>query len=199
VSVENQYFDQLFADSDDPWAFRQRWYERRKRALTLAALPRERYASAFEPGCANGELSAELATRCERLLVCDTSAAAVALARRRLADCPHVSVLHGRLPEHWPEGRFDLIVFSELGYYLDPHDLEAWIDRALASLTDDGQLLACHWRPAIDGCPMDAQAVHATLHRRLQMPRLFNHEDEDFLLDVWSRDGASVAEKEQLR
>jgi trans-aconitate methyltransferase len=199
MSVDNHYFDQLFAGSDDPWAFRQRWYERRKRALTLAALPRERYASAFEPGCANGELSAELATRCERLLVCDTSAAAVALARRRLADSPHVSVLHGRLPEQWPEGRFDLIVFSELGYYLDPHDLDAWIDRALASLTDDGQLLACHWRPAIDGCPLDAQAVHATLHHRLQMQRLFNYEDGDFLLDVWSRDGASVAEKEQLR
>lgn len=199
MSVDNHYFDQLFAGSDDPWAFRQRWYERRKRALTLAALPRERYASAFEPGCANGELSAELATRCERLLVCDTSEAAVVLARRRLANFPHVSVLHGRLPEQWPGGRFDLIVFSELGYYLDQNDLEAWIDRALASLTVDGQLLACHWRPAIDGCPLDAQAVHATLHGRLQMSRLFNYEDEDVLLDVWSRDGASVAQKEQLR
>ena len=199
MSVENHYFDQLFAGSDDPWAFRQRWYERRKRALTLAALPRERYTSGFEPGCANGELSAELATRCERLLACDTSAAAVTLARRRLADCQHVSVLHARLPEQWPEGRFDLIVFSELGYYLDQQDLEAWIDRALESLTDNGQLLACHWRPAIDGCPLDAQAVHATLDRRLQMHRLFNYEDDDFLLDVWSRDGASVAEKEQLR
>lgn len=199
MSVENHYFDQLFAGSDDPWAFRQRWYERRKRALTLAALPRERYTSGFEPGCANGELSAELATRCERLLACDTSAAAVALARRRLADCPHVSVLHARLPEQWPEGRFDLIVFSELGYYLDQQDLEAWIDRALESLTDNGQLLACHWRPAIDGCPLDAQAVHATLDRRLKMHRLFNYEDDDFLLHVWSRDGASVAKKEQLR
>ena len=38
MSVATPYFDQLFAGNDDPWAFRQRWYEQRKRALTLAVL-----------------------------------------------------------------------------------------------------------------------------------------------------------------
>lgn len=199
MSVDDSYFEQLFQESDDPWAFKKRWYERRKRALTLAALPRERYASVFEPGCANGELSADLATRCDRLLVCDTSRSAVELARQRLATFTQVEVMHGRLPEQWPDGRFDLIVFSELGYYLDEQDLNSWIDRALASLTDDGQVLACHWRPQIDGCPMDAQKVHAILAARLEMPRIFSHEEADFFLDVWSRDERSVAERENLR
>lgn len=199
MSVDDRYFEQLFQDNDDPWAFKKRWYERRKRAITLAALPRERYASGFEPGCANGELSAELATRCDRLLVCDTSQSAVALARQRLAMFSHVQVMHGRLPQQWPDGSFDLIVFSELGYYLDDQDLHQWIDRALDSLSDGGQLLACHWRPAIEGCPLDAERVHAVLAARLQMPRLFSHQEPDFLLDVWSRDGTSVAEKENLR
>ncbi|EPN67648.1 methyltransferase, partial [Pseudomonas syringae pv. actinidiae ICMP 19101] len=63
MSVADSYFDELFRNNDDPWAFKQRWYERRKRALTLAALPRERYRAIFEPGCANGELSADLAER----------------------------------------------------------------------------------------------------------------------------------------
>ena len=40
MSVATPYFDQLFAGNDDPWAFRQRWYEQRKRALTLAVLTR---------------------------------------------------------------------------------------------------------------------------------------------------------------
>ncbi|MDG6403662.1 SAM-dependent methyltransferase, partial [Pseudomonas quasicaspiana] len=172
MSVDDSYFERLFQESDDPWAFKKRWYERRKRALTLAALPRERYGSVFEPGCANGELSADLATRCDRLLVCDTNRSAVELARQRLATFTQVEVMHGRLPEQWPDGRFDLIVFSELGYYLDEQDLNSWIDRALASLTDDGQVLACHWRPQIDGCPMDAQKVHAILAARLEMPRI---------------------------
>jgi hypothetical protein len=33
------YFDALYAASDDPYASRQRWYEARKRAVLLAALP----------------------------------------------------------------------------------------------------------------------------------------------------------------
>lgn len=199
MSVANSYFEQLFEGSDDPWAFKQRWYEQRKRALTLAALPRRSYAAIFEPGCANGELSAALATRCERFLCCDTSSTAAGLARQRLKEFEHVQVIEARLPAEWPEGTFDLIVFSELGYYLDPLDLDQWIDRALASLAPDGQLLACHWRQPIEGCPQTADQVHQRLQKRLRMPRLFAHREEDFLLDLWSRDPMSVAEKEGLR
>lgn len=198
MSVANHYFDELFRDSDDPWAFRERWYERRKRALTLAALPRERYESVFEPGCANGELSAELANRCERLLCCDTSARAVELARLRLAGLNHVEVLHARLPAQWPEGRFDLIVLSEMGYYLDSDDLDLWIQRAVESLTFNGHLLACHWRPHIQGCSLSAERVHRTLSTSLPMQKLFTHHEPDFLLDLWSRDGTSVAEQEDM-
>lgn len=199
MSVATPYFDQLFAGNDDPWAFRQRWYEQRKRALTLAVLTRPRYASIFEPGCANGELSAELATRCERLLCCDTASAAVLLAQERLADFFHVQVEQRRLPSEWPAGRFELIVLSELCYYLDVDDLNRLIDCALAALTDDGQLLACHWRPPIEGCPQTAEQVHALLQQRLGMPPLVQHHDTDFLLDVWSLDGTSVARHEGLR
>ncbi|MBX8509180.1 class I SAM-dependent methyltransferase [Pseudomonas cichorii] len=199
MSVTEQYFDEIFRDNNDPWAFRQRWYERRKRALTLAALPRERYTAIFEPGCANGELSAGLAERCDHLLCCDTSTLAVDLARERLAPFQHARVLHARLPQQWPEGQFDLIVFSELGYYLDLEDLQRWIDCALASLKSGGQLLACHWRPDIEDCPLNAERVHEVLDERLKMHRLFSHHEDDFLLDLWSHDPASVATRENLR
>ncbi|CAM3132461.1 SAM-dependent methyltransferase [Pseudomonas floridensis] len=196
MSVADSYFDALFRHDSDPWAFKQRWYERRKRALCMAALPRERYSSIFEPGCANGELSAELASRCEHLLCCDTSQRAVELARERLGEFSHVSVVQARLPQQWPAGQFDLIVLSELGYYLDLEDLHRWIDCALKALSPDGQLLACHWRPDIEECPLTAQRVHDVLTERLSMHRLFSHHEQDFLLDLWSRDGRSVAEQE---
>ncbi|MCP1511290.1 MULTISPECIES: SAM-dependent methyltransferase [Pseudomonas] len=199
MSVATPYFDQLFAENDDPWAFRQRWYERRKRALTLALLTKPRYASIFEPGCANGELSVELAARCDRLLCCDTAAAAVALARTRLLGCPHAQVRQSRLPAQWPAGQYELIVLSELCYYLDADDLGRLIERALACLSADGQILACHWRPPIEGCPQTAEQVHALLDARLGMPRIASHHDHDFLLDLWSRDGTSVATLEGLR
>ncbi|MGZ0715212.1 SAM-dependent methyltransferase [Pseudomonas palleroniana] len=199
MSVATPYFDQLFAGNDDPWAFRQRWYEQRKRALTLAVLTRTHYASIFEPGCANGELSAELATRCDQLVCCDTAATAVALAKTRLSAFPHAQVQQRRLPEQWPTGQFELIVLSELGYYLDAADLRRLIDCALASLAPNGQLLACHWRPLIEGCPQTAEQVHALLQQRLGMHPVVQHHEEDFLLDLWSRDGTSVATHEGLR
>ena len=199
MSVATPYFDQLFAGNDDPWAFRQRWYERRKRALTLAMLTRPRYASVFEPGCANGELSAELAPRSDRLLCCDTASAAVALARTRLLGFAHARVEQARLPAQWPTGTFDLIVLSEWCYYLDEADLKRVIEHALGSLSDDGQLLACHWRPPIEGCPQTADQVHAVLAQRLGMAQVVSHHEPDFLLDLWSRDGRSVATLEGLQ
>jgi len=108
-------------------------------------------------------------------------------------------VQQSRLPAQWPDGRFDLIVLSELCYYLDADDLTRLIDCALAALSDDGQLLACHWRAPIDGCPQTAAQVHALLEQRLAMPCVARHHDSDFLLDLWSRDGTSVATHEGLR
>lgn len=199
MSVDDRYFEQLFDGNNDPWAFKQRWYEQRKRDLTPATLPRRHYATIFEPGCANGELSAALATRCDRLLCCDTSQSAVKLARQRLQSFEHAHVVHARLPRDWPEGTFDLIVLSELGYYLGASDLNELIDRAHASLTEGGELIAVHWRPVIEACPLSAEQVHRQLQDQLRMTRLVSHHEADFLLDLWSRDPRSVAQREGLR
>ncbi|PMV88563.1 MULTISPECIES: SAM-dependent methyltransferase [unclassified Pseudomonas] len=199
MSVDDRYFDGLFTGNDDPWSFRQRWYEQRKRAITLAAMPRPHYRAIFEPGCANGELSFELASRCDRLLCCDTAAAAVTLARTRLGPFDHAEVRHSRLPADWPDEKFDLIVLSEVGYYLDADDLKRLIEQAAQSLTADGQLLACHWRPPIDDCPLNARQVHDLLHEHLHLPRLALHQEADFLLELWSREPRSVAALEGLR
>jgi len=192
------HFDAMFRDSDDPWQFRTRWYEARKRSLTLACLPSRRFESAYEPGCANGELSAELALRCERLLVTDGSARAVDLARDRLAAMSHVEVRQAWLPAAWPEESFDLIVISELGYFLAPDALDALAAKALQSLRSGGCVLACHWRRAIAGCTLDGDAVHQRLERQLGLHRLTQVQEADFRLDVWSDDARSAAEREGL-
>lgn len=186
MSVDAQYFAGLFAASDDPWAFRTRWYERRKRELIMASLPRQFHERVFEPACANGELSAALAERCAELLCHDLDPTAVTLARQRLASLPHVRVEQSRLPGDWPGGRFDLIVLSEIGYYLDPGQWLQVIEQSVASLTEDGGLLACHWLHPIDGCPQQGREVHALLEQRLPLYRVVRHEEADFLLEYWS-------------
>ena len=191
-------FDALFEASDDPWHFRERWYEARKRALTVACLPHARYASAYEPGCANGELSAALAPRCDRLLVTDGAAAAVALAARRLAAHAHAEVVQAWTPADWPDQRFDLIVVSELAYYLDGVALDRLIEKLGRSLQPKGVLVACHWRRTIEGCALSGDALHARLADGLALPLLSSLVEADFRLDVWSADARSVGEREGL-
>ena len=192
MSMSAQYFERLFAVSDDPWRFRTRWYERRKRDLILSCLPRQLYHRVFEPACANGELGAALARRTKALLCQDLDPTAVKLARERLGDVPHAIVEQGRLPDDWPDGRFDLIVLGEIGYYLDPSHWQQVIEQSVASLTPDGGVLACHWLPPIDGCPQDGRQVHALLERHLPLHRVLRHEEPQFLLEFWGGQSHAV-------
>lgn len=193
-----EYFDGLYQQSEDPWLLRERWYERRKRALTLAMLPDQRYASAYEPGCATGELTAELATRCDTLLAADMNADAVAHARRRVAHLSNVQIEQRSVPDDWPEGRFDLLVVSELAYYLDDGQLSRLAARLTDSLAPGGTVIACHWRQPIEGWPHSGDYVHDELSVKLPLARLSHYQDEDMILDVWSSDGASVHRREAV-
>lgn len=194
------YFDSLFEHNPDPWQFKSRWYELRKRALTLACLPHLRYASGYEPGCANGELSAALATRCDKLLVSDGSPLAVNMATARLAECPKVSVIQAWVPAQWPSATFDLIVISEFGFYLGAQDLDALAAKITASLQPGGTVLACHWRRPIEGCELSGDEVHQHLFRgmvqRTALTQVCQLLEPDVRLDVWSSDARSVAERE---
>lgn len=199
--IDARYFRHLYAQGDDPWGYRTRWYEQRKRALAAACLPDRRYASGFEPGCAGGDLAAVLAPRCERYLAADLDPTAVEAARRLLAPLPQAQVRQLSLPEGWPANeRFDLVVLSELGYYLGAAGLADAAGRARHAVTQaqGGVVLACHWRHPIEGCTLNGDAVDALLHQSLHLPRLLRHEEADFVLSVWASDGRSVAAREGL-
>lgn len=200
TATDAEYFRSLYAQGDDPWGYRTRWYEQRKRAISAACLPDRRYASAFEPGCAGGDLAAELAPRCDRYLAADLDPTAVAAATRLLAPLPQVEVRRLQLPGGWPPGqRFDLVVLSELGYYLGAAGLAEVARLTVDSLAEGGVVLACHWRHPIEGCELDGDAVQQALHQALGLPRLVQHLEPDFSLAVWSRDGRSPAERDGLR
>jgi cyclopropane fatty-acyl-phospholipid synthase-like methyltransferase len=194
------YFDELYKQSDDPWKLREGWYEHRKRSLTLALLPRPRYQNAFEPGCANGELTVGLAARCDALLAADLHERAVDLTRERVAGAAHVRVEQRTVPREWPTeaGPFDLIVISEFAYYLHAAELETLAARIAASLTTDGTLLACHWRRPFAEALESADTAHALFDARCGLSRLAHHDEADLLIDVWSRDARSVAQREGL-
>lgn len=181
-----EYFDGMYRDSEDPWQLGGRWYEQRKYAATLAALRRRRYRSAFEPGCSVGVLTAQLAHRCERLLAVDGSEKAVQIARDRLAARPNVTVRQWSLPS-WPEQSFDLIVLSEVGYYLSADELSAMTAAAVSTLEPGGDLACVHWRHPVAGHRLSGDAVQACVAAHPNLDLVVRHEEEDFLLEVFAR------------
>ncbi|HET7799752.1 MAG TPA: bifunctional PIG-L family deacetylase/class I SAM-dependent methyltransferase [Humibacillus xanthopallidus] len=177
-------FDRVHGDAPDPWGVDDSWYEERKRDLTLAALPRPRFRRALEVGCSIGALTARLASRCDAVLALDESAVALSSASRRLRETPNVRLDRAHLPEAWPDGRFDLVVVSEVGYFLSPERLRGLIARAEASLTDDGVVVLCHWRHPVVGWPLDGPRVHEIWRATSSLGVVARHREPDFLLDV---------------
>jgi SAM-dependent methyltransferase len=187
VTLNPGYFRALYAASPDPYGLADRWYETRKYALTVALLPRERYGTAFEPGCSIGVLTARLAPRCDRLLACDATPEAVASAQLRTAGLPGVRVERRVIPREWPSHSFDLIIFSELLYYFDDADLDQVIRLGLGSLRPSGQLLAVHWRHPAPNHPLTGDEVHETLATHTGLSRLSHYRDPDFTAELYAR------------
>jgi SAM-dependent methyltransferase len=204
VSLGPDYFDGVYAAADDPWSLASRWYERRKYAITVAALPRERYARGLEVGCSVGVLTEMLAESCEALLALDIAASAVRSAAARTAALPQVHVEQRRLPEAWPGGTFDLIVLSEVLYYLSAGDAAGLLKRAAEALEPAGTLVVVHWRHPVADYPRGGDEVHQALAGEadaLGLARTVHHEELDFLLDVYLRtppEPQSVAQREGL-
>jgi LmbE family N-acetylglucosaminyl deacetylase len=194
-ALDTEYFDALYARNSDPWRFATRWYEKRKRALTLASLPHERYATALEIGCSIGMLTEGLAERCDQLLAVDLADAAVQAARERVGA--NATVERRDVTADYPDGPFDLVVLSEVGYYLSQSVLARLLAEIAASLSQGGVLVACHWRHPVADYAQSGDAVHSAIGE-LGLHRLARHLEDDFVLEVFSRDPLSVAAAEGL-
>jgi SAM-dependent methyltransferase len=151
-------FDRLYAADVDPWAFETSAYERAKYATSLAVLRGRRYPNALEVGCSIGVFTAMLAPRCGTLLALDFAEAAVSAARERCWR-PGVQIERRQIPDQWPDGRFDLIVLSEVLYFLNAGDIARTARHARRSVRPDGVVLLVNWiGPTDTPCTGDAAA-----------------------------------------
>lgn len=197
-SLPPAYFDQVYAESDDPWEFETRPYEAAKYAATLDALPRERYRSAFEIGCSIGILTERLAGRCDRLLSVDVAERALEQARARCRNLPHVRFRQMAVPDAFPDEQFDLIVVSEVGYYWDWDDLATAQRLIVEHLEPGGHLLLVHWTPFVEDYPLTGDEVHEAFLAGAATGNSLRHSvgsrHETYRLDLFERlDDASSA------
>ncbi len=165
-STPDAFFERLYAGNPDPWRFTSSRYEREKYRATLAALPRAKFRAGLEVGCSIGVLTRLLARRCRTLLAVDVAEAALREARRRTRGLAGVAVRRCRVPAEFPDRRFDLIVLSEVLYFLSAADLVALADRVLRALQPGGVLLLVNWTGAT-GTPLPGAPATAVFVGRL--------------------------------
>ncbi|WP_116112121.1 SAM-dependent methyltransferase [Austwickia chelonae] len=184
-------FDALYTGDPDPWEVGSSWYEQRKIDVVLACLRRPRYRRAWDAGCGTGHLAARLADRCDQVNATDVSPVAAALAAARTAGTPQVTCGVSALPDR-PQitEPLDLIVLSEVLYYLDEDDRCATYDLVDRLAAQDADVIGVHWWPQAEDYRVPGVQAHRELGEALTSrgwTRVVTHTDEEFLAAVWSR------------
>lgn len=177
----------LYAADPDPWGHLTRPYERRKHRETVAAAGPGPFAEAVEIGCGNGALAVGLAPLCRRLTALEAIPAALAGARPRLAPHPHVTLIHGRAPHDLPDLRPDLVVLSEVLYFLTPGDVDALAAWIASRITPRGRVVAANWTGPT-GEALSGRDAADRLRAGLAGWRGLRAEREGYLLDVLTPD-----------
>jgi hypothetical protein len=183
------HFRRLYEASQDPWQYRTSPYEQSKYRRTIASLGAIRFHSGFEAGCSIGVLTSMLALRCERLLAVDIVEQPLRSARATCANQPWVRFQQMGIPGEWPDDIFDLIVLSEVLYFLSPADIRTAADRVISTLGPGGALLLVNWRGhSHDPCSGDEAAAILMNRTRRWLSSRGHHQESGYRLDLLFRD-----------
>lgn len=188
-SLQPDYFEQMYRQDPDPWDFETSDYEALKYQTTIDALPQARYRNALEIGGSIGVLTQKLAPYCDSLLSIDVSKTAQQKAIARCQDLSQVRFKIAQVPQDFPNEMFDLILVSEVGYYLSWSDLKRTQQLILDRLKSGGHLLLVHWTLHAKDYPLTGDEVHESF---LQLPstdlkHLQGLRQERYRLDLFER------------
>lgn len=137
-------FNTLFRLARDPWQYTSS-YEQWKYEQELQLIPSTSISQALELGCAEGIFTVKLAARVEQLVAADISQIALTRANQRcvLQQCDNVRLIQFDITQdELPAERFDLIICSEVLYYVGNRAILQEVARKLAqAVKPNGYLL----------------------------------------------------------
>ena len=188
-SLNSDYFKEVYDANDDPWNFETSEYESAKYEATIKALPKKNYGNALEIGCSIGVLTALLAQKTDRLLATDISEKALETAKQKCKNLENVTFECMSFSAELPADRFDLIMISEVAYYLSSEDWETAINALYERLLPDGDIVLVHWLPEVHDYPQTGDEVHQTFEKLMKdkLKKVFAAREENYRIDVWTR------------
>ena len=138
------FFERLYASVEDPWNY-DNAYDDTKYDQTLSLVTRSDIDLALEIACAGGHFTSRLAPKVKRLTATDISLLALQRAAERCANFSHVKFEAMDVGRSEIRDTYDLIVCSEVLYYLpDLGALNSAAARIAGALNEGGQLLLAH-------------------------------------------------------
>jgi len=188
-SLDSEYFKDVYDANEDPWNFETSEYEAGKYSATIAALPKQHYENVLEIGCSIGVLTQLLAQKSNHLLATDVSQKALDIAAKRCEKLKNVSFQKMSFPKELPEDQYDLIMISEVAYYLSSADWEFAISNLYERLSPNGNVVLVHWLPEVHDYPQTGDEVHDSFERLMQdkMQNVFKNRAETYRIDIWEK------------
>ena len=122
------------------------------------------------------------------MVAIDPAQIALVEARRRCADLPGVRFEQMFVPDQWPDGAFELVLLSEVIYYLSRNDVARLASRVTRSLSRGGSVILVHWTGPTN-YPLSGDEAATLFIERIQPTCVLKRGDRyrQFRLDVLSR------------
>ena len=144
-----QHFETLFSTQPDPWKYTNP-YEQTKYDFTFSLIP-DGINSALELACAEGHFTTQLSGKVQKLVAADISEVALERAKERCSDRTNISYKQIDLVKDDISGSFDLIVCSEVLYYVgDIPTLKKVAAKIASAISQEGYLIMAHAHQVID-------------------------------------------------
>ena len=160
-------FEAKFRDNPDPWQTFSSRYEAAKREALRHVIGPGRHGRALELAAGNGSNTAMIANAALRLDVCEGTPSGTALIRHKFGADPRISVHCTDLAEPFPASRYDLIVISEVLYYLDDTAFARLARETARTLRPGGRLVLAHHGERFPDAARDGRTSHRHFLRRL--------------------------------
>ena len=192
MTERRRRFEELYNKTIDPWQFRTSSYEKEKYEKTVASIPASKYKCGIEAGCSIGELSRLIGERCQQFYGIDISEAAIDEARKRNADRHNLHFAQSELPGGWPQISADLIVLSEILYFLTANEIEKLADILKHRWEVGGDCIVVSFlgdtSEALQGTE-SADMMAAALRSRMTIATIPATVEENYRIDVLQRLG----------
>jgi 2-polyprenyl-3-methyl-5-hydroxy-6-metoxy-1,4-benzoquinol methylase len=154
-------FNRFYWLDKDPFGAKNSKYETSKQDRLLELISRRKSQRGLDVGCGNGYLTRRIAEHCQHLEGIDFASRAIHLAQENCKEQSDISLNVADIRSYESDEPFDLLICSEVLYYLQGQELEDVVDK-LYRLSHQGAWLAVVGRA-------DAKVVPDSLKKRFNI------------------------------